>query len=333
VEWYPHYLSDYAADTMGLSLAEDGAYRRLIDWYYLNERPLPADDQSLAAICRVSLAEWEAVSRVRNFFVTRDKNGTEKKVLNHKRIDATILSQSNKRRDWKARKEKHRKNGVLEPISRASRVTPMSVSLLEERRGEESIEDSRQTAATVDQKESKNLPLNTSENLTINQTPKSTESQTILTLAESIAAKAGKTAEIDRRRASGWVDDVKLIQGWLGQGFSLAEIEATACALIASTKSIKALWPFLAVAMPEQLAKAKTNDPAREQRLKALVYFADLTFDKNFKITAAKARPKASWTWNYPGPPPFKPGSDVPDAIALSVCQELGIDPKSAGAK
>jgi uncharacterized protein YdaU (DUF1376 family) len=40
--YYPFYPGDYARDTADLSMIEDGAYRRLLDYYYSNEE-LPAD--------------------------------------------------------------------------------------------------------------------------------------------------------------------------------------------------------------------------------------------------------------------------------------------------
>jgi uncharacterized protein YdaU (DUF1376 family) len=129
MDWYPHYIDDYSADTLGLSLAEDGAYRRLLDWYYKNERPIPGDEKSLAAISRVTLEEWREVSRVTQFFVTRDtKVGHE---LVHKRCNAVILAQSKKRKDWKSRQERHRKNGIEKHVTREARVSHAS-------RGEES---------------------------------------------------------------------------------------------------------------------------------------------------------------------------------------------------
>lgn len=40
MNYYPFHIGDYASHTRGLSLLEDLAYRRLLDEYYLHERPL-----------------------------------------------------------------------------------------------------------------------------------------------------------------------------------------------------------------------------------------------------------------------------------------------------
>ena len=88
MEWYPRYYELYAADTLGLTLAEHGAYNLLIDQYMRARRPLPDDDRQLAAILRVGLPEWLAVaSVVRAFF--KPKNG----LLAHKKCECELDKQ------------------------------------------------------------------------------------------------------------------------------------------------------------------------------------------------------------------------------------------------
>ena len=57
VNYYPFHIGDYLSATRHLSWEEDAAYRRLLDTYYTNEKPLPAD---LRAVCRLVLAQTEA---------------------------------------------------------------------------------------------------------------------------------------------------------------------------------------------------------------------------------------------------------------------------------
>lgn len=65
-EWFP---TIFKADTQHLSLAEDGAYRRLLDEYMLTRTPLPADDRALARIAGVGWQEWGDVKdAVLSFF-------------------------------------------------------------------------------------------------------------------------------------------------------------------------------------------------------------------------------------------------------------------------
>lgn len=47
--WYPFYVGDYRKDTARLSTEQHGAYRLLLDEYWV-AGPLPDDDQVLARI-------------------------------------------------------------------------------------------------------------------------------------------------------------------------------------------------------------------------------------------------------------------------------------------
>jgi uncharacterized protein YdaU (DUF1376 family) len=53
VNYYPFHVGDYVSATRHLSWEEDAAYRRLLDTYYLTEKPLPPDVRSC---CRLVLA-------------------------------------------------------------------------------------------------------------------------------------------------------------------------------------------------------------------------------------------------------------------------------------
>lgn len=121
MDWFPHYIDDFDADTIHLSAEEDGAYCRLLRWYYKNERPLPDNDNALAAICRISLEAWQAISAtLRPLFVTRDTTKSTTRVLHHKRCDKVLLTQNKRRKDWKERQEKLRNNNIVDNVTRDS---------------------------------------------------------------------------------------------------------------------------------------------------------------------------------------------------------------------
>lgn len=108
MQWYPHYIDDYDADTLTLTLAEDGAYRRLLAWYYKNERPLPDDDKALASIVRITPEEWSMIApRLRPLF--KPNGGTS---LHHKRCDAVLRAQAKKRKDGRERIAMLRSRGI-----------------------------------------------------------------------------------------------------------------------------------------------------------------------------------------------------------------------------
>ena len=64
--WYKFHIGDYIAETLHLADAEDLAYRRLLDWYYMSEQPLPLDlDQ---VVRRIRLDEDVVVPVLKEFF-------------------------------------------------------------------------------------------------------------------------------------------------------------------------------------------------------------------------------------------------------------------------
>ena len=74
VNYYEHHLGDYMRDTAHLSMLEDAAYRRLLDAYYVREKPLPADLRECYKLARASSKqEREVVAYVlREFFTLGD---------------------------------------------------------------------------------------------------------------------------------------------------------------------------------------------------------------------------------------------------------------------
>ena len=64
--WYKFHLGDYITHTTHLSDAEDLAYRRLLDMYYMSESPIPLDAALVARKIRLDLDITESV--LREFF-------------------------------------------------------------------------------------------------------------------------------------------------------------------------------------------------------------------------------------------------------------------------
>ena len=88
LDWYPFYVVAYRRDTSHLTLAEHGAYRRLIDEYMTCGGPLPDNDRALAAIIGCTLDEWIFVApAVRLFFEVSTKK------LIHKRCEQELEMQ------------------------------------------------------------------------------------------------------------------------------------------------------------------------------------------------------------------------------------------------
>jgi uncharacterized protein YdaU (DUF1376 family) len=80
VNYYPHHIGDYLRDTAHLSMLEDAAYRRMLDWYYASEKPLPLDIEYLYKLCRAkSSDEREAVDGVLHHFFRKYPDGWHNK--------------------------------------------------------------------------------------------------------------------------------------------------------------------------------------------------------------------------------------------------------------
>ena len=90
MNYYPFHVGDYTAHTAHLTWEEDAAYRRMLDWYYLNEKALPTDPLKVARLVRMpqSLAIIESV--LAEFFVQSDDG------WHNKRADSELASMLSK---------------------------------------------------------------------------------------------------------------------------------------------------------------------------------------------------------------------------------------------
>jgi uncharacterized protein YdaU (DUF1376 family) len=62
MDWFPWYPALYRADTLDLTLEQDGAYRRLIDHYMETRLPLPDNENALARIIGISTSDFRAIA-------------------------------------------------------------------------------------------------------------------------------------------------------------------------------------------------------------------------------------------------------------------------------
>ena len=97
---YLHHIGDFMRDTVHLTTLEECFYRRAMDFYYLNENPLPKETQSVFRRLRANTDEdKQAVLNVLADFFTEEDDG-----FHNKRCDAEILS-------YKGVASKNRENG------------------------------------------------------------------------------------------------------------------------------------------------------------------------------------------------------------------------------
>lgn len=76
MNYYEHHLGDYLRDTAHLSLVEDAIYRRLLDQYYIREKPLPVGVDDCCKLARVRGAkERKAVEYILKMFFVFESDG------------------------------------------------------------------------------------------------------------------------------------------------------------------------------------------------------------------------------------------------------------------
>lgn len=87
MNFYKHWLGDYARDTADLSLMEHGAYRVMLDHYYTCRGDMPADLMKLERVCKArSSVERGAVQEIANRFFPINGDGRR----HNKRADEEI---------------------------------------------------------------------------------------------------------------------------------------------------------------------------------------------------------------------------------------------------
>lgn len=102
MHYYKFNIADYRKDTSHLSTIEHGIYRQLIDWYYLDEKPIPLETQVVSRRLRLgSEVEFSSLQNVLSDFFKEGKTG-----YIHKRIEVEI-------KDYHEQAEKNKNNGKL----------------------------------------------------------------------------------------------------------------------------------------------------------------------------------------------------------------------------
>lgn len=141
MHYYQFNIGDYKSHTDHLTNIEDLGYRRLLDWLYLHEKPLPSDPQKVARLIRMSENEAEIHAVLAEFFTLTDDGWVQE------RVNEEIA-------EFKAKQDRARANG-----KKGGRpVKPKKTSLVSTANQEESGLKTKHKPLTINQ-----------EPLTINQ--------------------------------------------------------------------------------------------------------------------------------------------------------------------
>jgi uncharacterized protein YdaU (DUF1376 family) len=74
MHYYQFNIGDYSSHTKHLTPLEDICYRRLLDWYYLHEKPIPKDISIVTRMLMLNGCSTE-VEQVLNEFFVSNKSG------------------------------------------------------------------------------------------------------------------------------------------------------------------------------------------------------------------------------------------------------------------
>lgn len=85
MHYYPFHIGDYASHTAHLDEIEDLAYRRMLDYCYLNEIGLPETVEEVARLIRMRTHSERIANVLREFFTLHDDG-----IWRHSRVEGVI---------------------------------------------------------------------------------------------------------------------------------------------------------------------------------------------------------------------------------------------------
>jgi uncharacterized protein YdaU (DUF1376 family) len=95
MNYYRRYVGDYLRDTSRLSVLEHGAYTLMLDYYYADESPLPAEKDELYLMVRaMTPADRKAVDKILRLYFTLEPDGYHQKRADHE-IDVSKKARAN----------------------------------------------------------------------------------------------------------------------------------------------------------------------------------------------------------------------------------------------
>jgi len=81
MHYYQFNIGDYQSHTAHLTETEDLAYRRMLDWSYLHEKPLPPDPTDVARLIRMRTQSESIATVLQEYFQRTDDGWVSPRVL------------------------------------------------------------------------------------------------------------------------------------------------------------------------------------------------------------------------------------------------------------
>ncbi len=130
MHYYQFNIGDYQSHTAHLTEMEDLAYRRLLDWAYLHEVPIPLDTDEISRLIRMRSHSDCVASVLREFFIRSDEGWLSTRV--QQEIEAVGIKKQKARASANARwnanalQAESESNAPItqDPLPRTQVVTP-----------------------------------------------------------------------------------------------------------------------------------------------------------------------------------------------------------------
>jgi len=128
MHYYQFNIGDYQSHTSHLSIEEDLAYRRMLDWCYLHERALPKDSKQIARLIRMPSHSECIATVLQEFFVESNDGYVSTRVdqeinrVNEKAEKARCSAR--KRWDANALQTQSESNATQDPIPKTHNPIP-----------------------------------------------------------------------------------------------------------------------------------------------------------------------------------------------------------------
>ena len=116
MHYYNFNIADYRKDTIHLSIIEHGIYRQLMDWQYLDEKPIPKETQTvMRRLCLGYEYETHLQNVLSDFFVLTENGYIQQRIFD------TI-------KDYHGKAETNKSNGKLGGRPRKQGLKTQSVN-------------------------------------------------------------------------------------------------------------------------------------------------------------------------------------------------------------
>jgi uncharacterized protein YdaU (DUF1376 family) len=117
MHYYQFNIGDYRKDTSHLSMLEHGIYRTLLDWYYLDEKPIPKETQVVSRRLRLaSESDSQALKNVLFDFFQEREDGFHHLRCDMEIAEYTLVAEKNRENGKKGGRPKANKHRGENPV-------------------------------------------------------------------------------------------------------------------------------------------------------------------------------------------------------------------------